>query len=84
MTMEKFHYQTASGKKLTLKRYADAPTGIIRKARKEGQLEVTFAILEWAADEKTLEVLDEMTQSELTTMTEKWVAADDGANLGES
>lgn len=71
MAMEKFHADTSAGK-VTLPRFGDCPVGIIRKARKAGGAEATFAVLEAMADEKNLAIIDQLPRDEFNQLMQDW------------
>lgn len=72
MALEKFHYTTAGGKKITLPRMDHIPFGVARKLRKESEDEQFYGMLEMVADKKTLDVIDEMLPSEVRDLMEAW------------
>lgn len=83
MAMEKFHYEVG-GKKVVLPKFADVMTfGFARKTRKKSQAEQMFELVESAADEKTLKVLDTMKASDMEKFFTAW-QKDSGVTVGES
>lgn len=84
MAMEKFHYEFDDGKKITLPKFDSIMTvGFARKNRKLGQEELGWMILEKAADEKTLAVIDDQTLSTFEKLMTAW-QKDAGISVGES
>lgn len=82
MALEKFHYEFG-GKKLTLPKFDQIPFGVIRKMRKESAEEQMFLMFEQLADDKALEVIDEMPTAEIEKLVEAW-QKDGGVTKGES
>lgn len=74
MAMEKFHYQTRSGKKLTVPHMKDAlKFGIIRKMRKiESEEEQSFFLIESIMTEAQLAIIDDMSPDEVGEFLNKW------------
>ena len=80
MTMEKFHWTSPSGVEIVLPHMGKIKAGIIRRHRKEEPVDFIFSVLEETADEAMLEKVDDLDQTDLNTLVEKWQA---GASLGE-
>lgn len=79
-----FSYTSDSGEKVTIAAYDKVATaGFIRRNRRESEAELGWMLLEKAADEDALAIIDEMPQSEFTKFSEEWQKAS-GAGLGES
>lgn len=84
MAMEKFHYEFEDGKKITLPKFDSIVTvGFARKNRKLDQAELGWLILEKAADEKTLEVIDDQSLKAFEGLMKAW-QEDAGISVGES
>lgn len=84
MTMEKFHHEFEDGKKITLPKFDSIMTvGFARKNRKMDQAELGWMILEKAADEKTLEVIDDQSLKTFEALMKAW-QEDSGISVGES
>lgn len=84
MALEKFHYTTADGTKITLPKYMQGiNTGFIRRIRKLSDAEQMFEIIEAVADEETLAAIDELEPRELGEMYNAW-QKDAGVGVGES
>lgn len=83
MALENFHYTAEDGTKLVLPKFSSVKSGIIRKLRKEGELEVLYGVLEAMADEATLAQTDELSAPELVKMFRAW-QEDAGVTAGES
>lgn len=83
MATEKFHYETAGKKQVTLPKFGQIKAGLIRKVRKENTVEQMFSILEAVADEKTLDILDDLDTSELNELMAAW-QKDSQVTPGES
>ena len=84
MAMEKFHYTFEDGKKVTLPKFEAVMTvGFARKNRHEDQEELGWMVLEKAADEKALEVIDEKPLSEFQDLMQAW-QKDASVTVGES
>lgn len=85
MALEKFHYTTSTKKKLTLPKFGNLPSGILRKVRRERDIEqffMTFELL-FKDDQAQLDILDEMPMAEIVDMMTKW-QEDSGVTMGES
>lgn len=81
--MEKFHYEVG-GKKITLPRFEDVLTfGFARKTRHLSQADQMFEVVEAAADEKTLAIIDTMKPSDMEQFFTAW-QKHSGVGLGES
>lgn len=79
-----FTYTAESGQSLTLP--LRLKVGTLRKARKLEEVDFAFTIIESIADEKSLEVIDEMDAAEMRVMFEQWQRAYNdraGASLPE-
>lgn len=75
---------TQSGKKYTIPRFSDIPTGVLRKARKaDDDLDRVFTILEVTLGEDCpeLDAIDRMTTAEFGEFLTAWTG---GAPVGES
>lgn len=84
MALEKFHYTSKSGEKITLPKFGQGiKTGLVRRIRKLNPGDQAFEFLEAVADEKTLEVIDEFDTTELGEFFEAW-QKDAGVDAGES
>lgn len=84
MALEKFHYTFEDGKKVVLPKFDSIMTvGFARKNRQTEQSELGWLILEKAADEKALEVIDEQALSSFEAFMEAW-QKDSGVSVGES
>lgn len=84
MAMEKFHHTFPGGKKVTLPKFNQVMTiGLARKARHQGEAEIGWTILEKAADEKALDVIDEQTMDQFAEFMTAW-QKDSGITPGES
>ena len=81
MSMEKFHWTTPAGVEIVLPRMGNIKAGIIRRHRKEEPVDFIFSVLEETADTETLAKVDDLDQTDLNTLVEKWQA---GASVGES
>lgn len=81
MTMEKFHWTSPSGVEIVLPHMGKIKAGIIRRHRKEEPVDFIFSVLEETADTETLAKVDDLDQTDLNTLVEKWQA---GASVGES
>ena len=84
MAMEKFHHEFEDGQKITLPKFDSIMTvGFARKNRKMDQAELGWMILEKAADEKTLEVIDTQSLKTFEGLMKAW-QEDAGISVGES
>ena len=84
MAMEKFHHEFEDGQKITLPKFDSIMTvGFARKNRKMDQAELGWMILERAADEKTLEVIDGQSLKTFEGLMKAW-QEDSGISVGES
>ena len=82
--MERFHYTFEDGKKVVLPKFDSIMSvGFARKNRHLEQSELGWLILEKAADEKALEVIDEQPISAFQAFMEEW-QKDAGVTVGES
>lgn len=81
MSFEKFHWTSPSGVEIVLPHMGKIKAGIIRRHRKEEPVDFIFSVLEETADTETLAKVDDLDQTDLNTLVEKWQA---GASLGES
>ena len=81
MTMEKFHWTSPAGVEIVLPHMGKIKAGIIRRHRKEEPVDFIFSVLEETADTDTLAKVDDLDQTDLNTLVEKWQA---GASVGES
>lgn len=81
---EKFVYTTEAGEKVELTPQNKAANpGFLRKNRSKSDEERMWLLIERAADEAALEVIDELESDEFNKLMEAW-AADSGVELGES
>lgn len=81
--MEKFHYEV-DGKKITLPKFADVLTfGFARKTRKMSQAEQMFELVEAAADDKALAVIDGLRTEQMEEFFTAW-QKHSGVGVGES
>ena len=79
-----FHYEFEDGQKITLPKFDSIMTvGFARKNRKLDQAELGWLILERAADEKTLEVIDDQSLKAFEGLMKAW-QEDAGIAVGES
>lgn len=79
-----FTYTTEAGEKITVPAYDTVATaGFIRRNRRESESELGWMLLEKAADDEALAIIDELPQSEFVKFSEEW-QKDSGAGLGES
>lgn len=79
-----FHYEFEDGKKVTLPKFDSVMTvGFARKNRQTEQAEIGWMLLEKAADEKALDVIDEQALSSFEAFMEAW-QKDSGVSVGES
>ena len=84
MAYEKFHYTFEGGKKVTLPKFDQVMTiGLARKTRHMGEAEIGWQLLEKAADEKTLAIIDDQTLASFTEFMNAW-QKDSGVAAGES
>ena len=81
--MEKFHYEV-DGKKITLPKFADVLTfGFARKTRKMSQAEQMFELVEAAADDNALAVIDGLRTEQMEEFFTAW-QKHSGVGVGES
>ena len=83
MALEKFHYTTEPNKKITLPKFDALPFGVVRRIRNADDTEQFFLLLEEAADERSLKVIDDMPMPEIADLVEAW-QKDAGVSVGES
>ena len=84
MALEKFHYTTEAGVKITLPKFMQGiKTGLVRKIRKLEPGSQVFEIVEAVADEETLALIDELGPEEFGELVKAW-QKDAGIDLGES
>ena len=84
MAYEKFHYEFEDGKKITLPKFESIMTvGFARKNRHIEQEELGWMVLEKAADDKALAVIDERPLSEFQDLMKAW-QEDSSVTVGES
>ena len=84
MAYEKFHYEFDDGQKITLPKFDSIVTvGFARKNRDKDQAELGWMILEKAADEKTLGVIDDQSLKTFEGLMKAW-QEDAGVSVGES
>ena len=79
---ELFHY-THAGKKFTLPKMKNLKFGVTRKMRKADDDEKVFMLIESVADDKALEIIDDMTVEELGELMEAWQADSNDGNDGD-
>ncbi len=78
MATEKFHFDIPGTKdKIIIPHFNTVKPGVVRKARKGGDLDVFFSVLEALADEKTLEVIDELSKDVFNDFSKQWQNAGD-------
>lgn len=82
MAMEQFHYDTPHGK-VVLPWQENLPIKLIRANRKKSQDEQVWEFIEYAADDETLAIIDEMTLGEFQQLVEAWAKKSE-TNVGES
>ena len=79
-----FNYEFEDGQEVTLPKFDSIMTvGFARKNRKLDQAELGWMILERAADEKALAVIDEQALSSFEGLMKAW-QEDAGISVGES
>jgi len=84
MAYEKFHFTFDNGKKITLPKFDSVMTvGFARKNRHLEQDEIGWQVLEKAADDKALDVIDEMPLSAFQDLMKAW-QEDSSVTVGES
>lgn len=83
MALEKFHYTTDGGEKITVPKFKTVPAGVIRRVRKESQAEQIFTVLEALADEATLALVDDLDADEFNRFVQAW-QEDSKVTMGES
>ena len=81
MTMEKFHWTSPSGTQITLPRMDQVSAGILRRHRKENEIDFMFSLLEETSDTETLAKLDALSFADLNALSEKWQGT---ISVGES
>ena len=82
LALEKFHHKVGT-KTITLPKFQNIPFGVLRKLRRESETEQFFGVLEQVADEKTLAVIDTLTQPQVQALVEAW-RKDSSVEVGES
>ena len=82
MALETFHY-THDGKKFTLPKMKNLKFGVTRKMRKADDDEKVFMLIESVADDKALEIIDDMTVEQLGELMEAWQADSNDGNDGD-
>lgn len=82
MALETFHY-THNGKKFALPKMKNLKFGVTRKMRKADDDEKVFMLIESVADDKALEIIDDMTVGELGELMEAWQADSNDGNDGD-
>jgi len=82
MALEKFHYKVGT-KTITVTKLKNLPIGVSRKLRNASDADQTFGMIEAAADEKNLALVDDLTQEQYAEFQKAW-AVDSGIDLGES
>lgn len=83
MALEKFHYATEAGAKISLPKFKLIPIGVVRRVRHEPDVEQVFASIEAVADAATLAVVDQMLPDEFRAFMQAW-QEDSGVTMGES
>lgn len=84
MAMEKFHFTSEDGVKITLPRFGQAfKAGWMRKHRHEDSSELGWKMIETAADEKNLKLVDELSLDDFNKLTDAWLSNSD-TTVGES
>lgn len=83
MALEKFRYTSKDGVEIVLPKFSSAKSGLLRKLRKESEVEVIYSLLESLADEKNLALTDDLPIPELGEMYKAW-QEDAGVTAGES
>lgn len=84
VALEKFHFTFEDGTKVVLPKFDSVMTiGFARKNRHQGEMELGWMILEKAADEKALEVIDKQAVSQFMKLLEAW-QKDSDISVGES
>lgn len=84
MATEKFHFDIpGTKKKIIIPRFDSVRPGLIRKVRKEGDTEVFFTVLEALADEKTLDIIDNLDKDTFSAFAKAWQEAAN-TSVGES
>lgn len=84
MALEKFHYTTEAGVKITLPKFMQGlTTGFVRRIRKMDPGSQLFEIVEAVADEETLALIDDLGPAEFGELAKAW-QKDAGIDLGES
>lgn len=81
MALEKFHY-TVGKKKITLPKFGELPFGVVRRMRKADEEEQLFILLEEAADEADMAVIDTIPMNEIEKLMQAWMK-DSGVTAGE-
>jgi hypothetical protein len=82
LALEKFHHKIGS-KTIVLPKFENIPFGVLRKLRKETEVEQFFGIVEEVADAKTLATLDTLTMPEVRDLMAAW-QKNSAADMGES
>jgi hypothetical protein len=82
LALEKFHHKIGS-KTIALPKFENIPFGVLRKLRKESEVEQFFGIVEEVADAKTLTTLDTLTMPEVRDLMAAW-QKNSAADMGES
>lgn len=82
MAMEKFHYTTKHGE-VVLPWQESLPVKVVRANRKKSQDEQVWELIEYAADDDSLAIIDELTVGEFQKLVEAWSNKSE-TNLGES
>jgi hypothetical protein len=82
--MDRFVYTVpGTTKTVSLTPFDRLPAGVFRKARKMGEMDMTFSLIEAATDEAGLEVVDAMPLPDLNDLFLAWSEAS-GADLPSS
>lgn len=83
MSTELFHHTTEAGAEITLPRFRNVPSGVVRKLRKSSEVDFIFGMIEAVADEATLEAIDQVGMVELAEIAKAW-QQDSAVTAGES
>lgn len=81
MSAKNFEYAW-NGKKVKLPTFGNLSAGVLRKTRNaKDPMDQAFLMIEAVADEKTLEIIDEMSVEDFGKMIAEWAQ---GTTVGES
>ena len=81
--MSAFTYTSKAGVTVTMPLIGDIPAGAFRAARKLGEVDMMFTLIESVADTEALAALDAIPHGELDELFKAWQAAA-GVTLPES